>query len=328
MKGREVMRRALDIVYLLFICSACSLYAGASSAQTYPTRPIRIIVPNSPGSVPDIIARSIGPDMGDLLGQPVIVENKTGATQIIGTEYVAKQAPADGYTICLLTVSTMVVLPLIVKDLRFDPVRDLPPFIGLADGRLVFGSSAKLPWKTFNEMVAYAKANPGKLNYGASGPLIRLLAESVIGELGLNVVHVPYSAAAPYYQGLVSGEVQMGFVGDSDVMNFGEKFRPLAVTGKQRRAPLTDVPTFQELGFPQVLGVSYALGAAAATPKAIITKLHAAASGALDKQDVRARFAKIQLEASGGTTEAIANTFAEQARLFADIARKVGIQPQ
>lgn len=266
--------------------------------------------------------------MSKTLGQPIVVENKPGATTIIGYEYVAKQVPADGYTIAAVLVTDLATLPVTVKDLRFDPLKDLPPVIGLAEGRFVMGSAAHLPSKSFNELVANAKANPGKLNYGSASVIGRLSAEAVIRQLGLDIVYVPYASGAAYLKGLVAGEVHMGFLAASAARNFGDKFRVLAVTGEQRMPALRDVPTFAELGFPNLRGLSHSLNAPAGIPKAAFDKLHAAASRALQQPAVRAGFQKLQLEITEQSAEVANRRAAEEARYLADIARKAGIQPQ
>ena len=317
------------IALVLLISGVTVFGAGFAAAQDYPTKLIRWIVPNASGVIEDILARSTAPEMSKFLGQSVIVENKPGAESIIGYEYVAKQVPADGYTLVSVHVQGLVTLPLTVKDLRFDPLKDLPPLIVLSEARYVFGSASRLPWKTLNELAAYAKANPGKLNYGSSNSNLRLSAEVVIRDLGLNVVHIPYKAGAAYVLALTAGdEVQMGFLNEAAAIRLGEKFRVLAVTGERRRAPFGDVPTFAELGLTRIPRVSFSVNVPAGIPKAAFDKLYAAASRALRLPEVKARFAKLGLEIAEKTPEAAAKNLAETAKLYADIAKKVGIQPE
>jgi tripartite-type tricarboxylate transporter receptor subunit TctC len=130
------------------------------------------------------------------LGQPVVVENKPGADAIIGFEYVARQLPADGYTLVIAAVSGLATLKLTSKDLRFDPLRDLPPLTDMVEGKYVFGSSSGQPWKSFAEFVSYAKAHPGKLNYGASSTTVRMQTDALMRDLGLDTVYVPYRSGA------------------------------------------------------------------------------------------------------------------------------------
>ncbi len=266
--------------------------------------------------------------MSKALGQPIIVENKAGAGQVIGLEYVAKQMPPDGYNIAVVSVSTMAIMPVTVKDLRFDPLRDLPPVIGLVEGRYLLGSSSKLPWRTFAEMVAHARSNPGKLNYGSPSTGVRLPTEAMLRALNLNVVHVPYNGGGPYLNALVAEEVHMGLVAESQAVSFGERFRVLAVTGGQRLAALRDVPTFAELGLPQITGLSFSLNVASGTPRSVIDLLYGAASRTLQLPEVKAQFVKILMEVTGSSPDAAARSLAGEAKVFGDIARDLGLQPQ
>ena len=321
------MRVASGVSQLCFI-AASLLGMAAACAQDYPNRAIRLVVPSSPGTSPDLTARIMAPELSRNLGQPVIVENRAGADMIVGFEYVARQVPADGYTLAAAVASNLVMLPLITQGLRFDPLTDLPPFIGFAEARLVLGSSATVPWKTFDEMVVQARANPGKYNYGASSPNIRLMMEVLLRRLGLNVVYIPYSAGAAYVQAFAAGnDIQMGFVSDTLVVNLGDRVRAIAITGDKRFAKLPTAPTLGELGYPKMPGLSFSLNARAGTPAPILQKLYAAASRTVQQPEVRALFEKANLVVVDENPEAAARTLAEQAAFFADVARQVGIQP-
>ena len=160
------------------------LGASVAVSQEYPSRPIRLIVATSAGTLSDLAPRVMATGMSKVLGQPVIVENRPGANSLVGFEYVAKKVPADGYTLASALVAALASLPVGAKDLPFDPLKDLPPVIVFAEGLFVFGSPAQAQWKTFVEMVAYAKANPGKLNYGSSNLNSRLLSEAVFEDRG------------------------------------------------------------------------------------------------------------------------------------------------
>ena len=312
----------------LLVAAALAACVGLATAQEFPTKALRIIVAGSPGTTPDLVARVMGNELPKVIGQAVVVENKPGAAEIVGYEFVAKQVPADGYTMALVTVSSMALLPVITKDLRFDPLKDLVPVAGLTEGRLIFGSSAKMPWKTFSEFLANAKANPGKLNFGAATPSSRFPSLVLIHSLGLDIVHVPYSTGGPYLLGLVGGDVQMGFIGESSAISFGDRFRVLAVTGDQRRPPFMDIPTLPELGFSQIRPLSHNLSVPAATPKALIDRLYAAASKALQLPEVAPQFAKIGLEIVARTPEAAAKNLADENRVYAEAARKAGVRPE
>ncbi len=322
-RGFALATSALVLFLQLFVGAGSSAFA-----QEFPIKPIRFIVPYSPGTAQDIIARVMAPEMTKTLGQPLVVENRTGANTLIGYEYVAKQAPADGYTIAAVLVPDLATLPVTAKELRFDPVKDLPPIIGLAEGRYLLVSAADQPWKSLSEMSAHIRANPGKLNYGSASGIGRLSVEAVLRDAGLAVVYVPYANGAAYIKALVTGEVHMGFLAVAPVKSLGEKLRVLALTGEQRDAAMPTVPTFAELGYPQLRGLSNSINAAAGIPKPAFDKLYAAASRALKEPEVRARLTNIQMEIAEQSPEVAAKRFADEARYLAEVARKAGIQPQ
>lgn len=282
------------------------MLSAPAGAQEFPAKPVRVIVASSPGSTSDLVARVVSPEMAKGLGQPVIVENKPGAGQIIGLEYVARQVPADGYTLALANIEALVLLPLLTKDLRFDPVKELPIAAMLVESRLVLGSSAKFPWKTFNELVAHVKSNPGKLNYGGSSAAIRVTGAAVIREAGLDVVYIPFGSGGSYVQALSGGQIDFGVAGLATAISMGERFRVLAVTGSQRRPPYLDVPTFAELKLPPLRGASYSVNSRLGTPKVALDRLHAAASRALQQPEVKAALAKFQFETVDETMDASA----------------------
>lgn len=312
----------------LVLGAAAAFGIHAANAQEFPARPIRYVVPNSPGTAVDLVARLMAPGMSKALGQAVSVENKPGASETIGYEYVARQMPADGHTIVIAAVSSLAILPLISKELRLDTLKELAPVMNLVEGRYFFGSPSSAPWKTFGELVLFAKANPGKLNYGGANPTVRFWKEALIRDLAIDVTYVPYREGARYLQALAAGEVQMGSLAEGSAMNLRDKFRALAMTGDRRNAAFPDVPTFKELGHPQIGGINYSLNVRAGTPRPITEKLHAAAASALSQAEVKAALGKIQLEIVADSSEAAAKTLQEQGRLFADIAKKAAIQPE
>lgn len=299
----------------------------SARAQDFPTKPLRMIVANSPGTSPDIVARIVSPQLSKLLGQPVVVENRAGAGQVVGLEYVAKQ-PADGYVIASVQVESLVALPVTVKDLRFDPLRDITPVIGVGEARLVVGSSSREPWKTFQEFVAHAKRNPGKLNYGSSSAVTRLSTEALLRGADIRLAHIPYGPGAAFVQGLVAGDVQLGFVAESGAASYGDRFRVLAVSGATRSPRFPDAPTFAELGLTEIPGLSFSFGVATGTPKSITDKLHGAMSRALQDPEVNAQFAKAGYEIIELAPNVAAQRQASMARLFADVAAKAGIKPE
>ncbi|MBI4189970.1 MAG: tripartite tricarboxylate transporter substrate binding protein [Betaproteobacteria bacterium] len=316
-------------IAFIALTSALSVFASHNApAQAYPDKPIRIIVSNPPGSISDIVARTVGSEMSKILRQPVIVESKVGANQLIAYRYVAKKVPAGGYTLAFVTRENMAIMPATVKDLQFDPLNDLPPIIGLVEAKMVLASPLKAPWKNFQELVAYAKANPGKLNYGSSSPVTQLPVEALKYGLGMDIVNVMYPGAVNVQ--LITGEIQLTFFTETYIIGFEDKLRVLAITGSKRVCPkYCDVPTFAELGFPQIPSIGFSLNAPVGTPKAVLDILFAAASRALREPEVRAILEKkFNLEIVGQTPEVASKLFKERVIFFNGIAKETGVQPQ
>jgi tripartite-type tricarboxylate transporter receptor subunit TctC len=307
------------------VMALCLPFAGVGGAQDYPNRAIQMIVPNAAGTNGDILGRLMAAEMAKVLGQPVVVINKPGADSIVGFEYVAKQAPADGYTIVVTSVSNLSILPSIVKDLRFDPLKDLPPFMGFATSRFVFASPVTKPWKNMAELVTYAKTNPGKLNYGTASANIRLGSEAVISNYGLAMERISYPSGGPYLLAIARGEIDMGFLGEQQA---NDKVRVLAVSGTKRAPAFPDAPTYAELGMPPLPGIDYSLNARAGTPKEAIAKLHAAAQFAIRQPGLIERLNKAQWDVVERGPEEEAKNLAAQGALFAAIAKSAGVEPQ
>ncbi len=321
----NILRRLLlQLSAILVIC------VPTVHAQEFPSKPIRIIVGNAPGVTPDTLTRLIAPGMSQFIGQTVLVENKGGANGSIAYEYVAKQVAADGYTVALGSTSQLAILPWIYKSMRFDPLKDLVPVIGLATSRYVMASSAKLPFKVFNDLVEYAKANPDKLNYGSSGATTRFVTEAVIRSVGIKITYIPYRAGAAYQAGLVANEVQVGVLSEASAIGQGNRVQPLAVTGDPRSTRLPNVPTFAELGLknPQIPGTSYELYVPVGTPKTVVAALHAAALKAVEQSDVKERLARIGLTVIGESPDAAMTRLAEDGKQFASLAQAIGIKPE
>ena len=307
------------------------LASGAASAAgigAYPDKPIRVIVPTSAGTTTDLLIRAIAPEMGKALGQPLVIEARPGANQVIGYEYCAKQVPADGYTACMVGVDGLALLPAVTKEMRFDAFRDLPPVIGLAESRYVLRSHASAPWTNFAEFVAYVKANPGKINYGASAPQVRFPMLLIMRQLGLDMLHVPYGGGARYLQALMAGEVHIGFTGEAAMAGAGDRVRGLAVTGDKRAPAYPDLPTFGQLKFPQIRGPSYSLNVRAGTPPDAVKKLHDAAGQALNAGDVRASLAKFPMEVLNESAEATQKRLVDAGRFYAEFAKAADIKPE
>lgn len=312
----------------LMVLAGVVMVAPAFS-QDYPAKPIKLVAPSAPGTTSDIISRILAPSLSKNLGQAVIVENKAGADQMVAFEYVARGMPPDGYTLLSTSPTNQAMFPITVKNLRFDPVKELPPVIGLAETTQMFGSSNSLPWKSFAELLAHAKANPGKLNYGASTAALRLMTEVILRKNGLNVVYIPYGGGASYLQALVAGsDIHMGFMTQATAIGLADKFKVLAVTGSRRNPHLPEVPTLGELGLPNMPGIAFSLSVRSGTPPPIFQRIHAAASQVLQQADVRSLLEKNNFSILNQDPQTAARSLAEHAAFFAEVARQVGIQPE
>ena len=292
----------LGVVLLAFSTSA--------SAQQYPNRPIRFVVPFAPGGSTDTLARTIGQKLTDALQQQVVVDNRSGANGNIGMEIVAHAAP-DGYTILLGYIANLGIGPGLYAKLPFDPVRDYAPITQLASSPNILAVHPSLPVKSLRELIAYAKTNPKKLNFASSGvgSIGHLTGELLNRSAGVDMVHVPYKGSGQAVIDLLGGQVQMMFSGMSSVMQHikAGKLRALAVTGAQRSPAVPDVPTIAESGFPGFEATAwYGVLAAARTPKPIVNRLHDEIVRALALPDVKERLNNVGFELVGGTPDEFA----------------------
>lgn len=319
-------------VCLALALLASVLSAPASIAQQFPSKPIRIVVAGAAGSVPDIVARTVAEPMGKQLGQAVIVENRPGANMMIGFEYVAKQ-PSDGYTLALVFPTALATLPTIVKEMRFDVLKDLPPIIRLVDISTVFTVNGKKPWKTLDEFAADARANPGKYNYATTATAIQLNTEALLQALGVKVTAVPFASATTSYQALATGDVDVALLSEFGATTIKDRVRVLAASGGVRAANFPDAPSVKELGLLEKMGVdmmtSLTLNAPAGTPKPILDVLYAAAKRALDDPTTRQRFATMGGHPVTGenTPQSNQRKLEAEAALFNPLAKRLGIGP-
>ena len=312
----------------LMIAGVLLVVAGHALAQDYPSRPIRFVVPTTPGSTGDLVARVLGSEMSKVIGQPIIVENKPGANQIIGLEHVARQSPADGYTVGIVGVDGMALLPLTTRDMRFDPMKDLVMVAGIAEARYVLAGPPARPWKNFAELVAHAKANPGKLNYGSSVHQVRFPVMLIMQALGLDMLHVPYSGGRPYEQALLAGTLDLGILTEGSASRSGNEFLLFATTGQQRIAVRPNVPTFAELGFPRVKGPSYGVSVRAGTPRPIIEKLANTVTATLERPETKGAMEKLFLRVVIEKSDAAAKNLADTFGFYSEFAKKVDLKPE
>jgi tripartite-type tricarboxylate transporter receptor subunit TctC len=269
---------------------ATAVGAGAALAQAFPTRPVRIIVPQTPGGASDALARMMGQKLSERWGQPVVVENKPGAGGNVGTDYVAK-APADGYTLLMSYVGTQAINGSVYKSLTYEPYKDFAPVATLATVPFALVVNQNFPVKTPAELLPYVKAHPGAVNFGSAGngSLNPLLGEMVNMNQGVKLVHVPYKGAAGALTDTISGQIQMTFTSLPSVVGHirGDKVRAIALTGSKRSPAFPNLPTFAEVGIGGLeLSPWFGLLAPAGTPEPIVRKMNADIADLLRDKDV------------------------------------------
>ena len=273
------MRTAkVNRVLCTLLAAASVAGAGASMAQDYPSRPVRIVVPYPPGGGVDGIARPIADRLAQLWGQPVLVDNKPGAATLIGAEFVAKAAP-DGYTMLLTSESTITSNPFIYPKLPYDPVKELAPVTQLISLPQMVVAHPALPASSLKELVELARAKPGTLNYGSygSGSQPHLLFEALKTQAGIQLVHVPYKGIAPAVAAALAGEVQLTMAGASVSRAHIQagKLKPLAIARGERLALMPEVPTLKEAGYPEINPESwFGLFVTGGTPPAIVQRIN------------------------------------------------------
>ena len=305
--------------------------AGSAGAwaENYPSRPIRIVVPTQAGAAQDIIARLLQPYLDRAFGQPIIVENRSGASTMIGTDAVAKAAP-DGYTL-LIVPTTFTVNAALNSKLSFDLERDFEPITVLVKNPLLFAVNSKVPARTLEDFVALAKAEPGKLNYGTSGASTQahLLLEMWCARAGIRMQHIPYRGGAPAALAVASGEVQLVLLSPLGILPQIDSglVRALATGGLTRDPKFPDLPTAAESGFPGFEAVQWlGLLTTAGTPKEIVAKINAEVNRALREPDVVAKLALQGTTAAGGTPEEFRALIANEVRDWKSIAQKANIK--
>jgi tripartite-type tricarboxylate transporter receptor subunit TctC len=308
---------------LLLLCYS------AASPQTFPTRPVRYICPLPAGGDVDLVTRVVAGKLGELWGQQVVVDNRAGAAGTIGAALAAKSNP-DGYTLFAGGAGTLIIAPVLYRELPYDGLRAFAPvsLIGTTPMVLVVHPSA--PMKSVNELIAYAKAHPGKITYGSAGvgSFIHLPMEMFKAQAGVNLVHVPYKGAAPALAELIGGHVHALFAGVPLLQPHikSGKLRALAVSTAARTAHLPNVPTVSESGLPgfEVL-FWFTTMAPAATPKPIVDRLSADIARALTFPDVQRRFADDGLDIVASTPQQAAMFLQAEAAKWTKVVKDAGI---
>jgi tripartite-type tricarboxylate transporter receptor subunit TctC len=301
-------------------------------AQAWPSKPIRIVVPFAPGGPADLLPRLIGPKLGEVLGQPVVVENKPGAGGSIGMELVAK-SPPDGYTLVIGPTGNLVVNQHLFATLPYDPMKDLAPITLIATFSNVLVVHPDVPAKSVGDLIALAKAKPGSLSYGSpgTGSQPHLGGEYLKQLAGFEIVHVPYNGTAPALRDLLGGQIQFMFSQTSAALPQIQagKLRALGVASPNRAAQLPDVPTIAESGLPGFEAVSwYALLAPTGTPKDVVAKLHVEIAKILQLQDIREKLSAQGGDPVGNTPEQLTAMMRSESARYAEIVKRGNIKAE
>ncbi|MGQ0656021.1 MAG: Bug family tripartite tricarboxylate transporter substrate binding protein [Betaproteobacteria bacterium] len=321
--------RSLRIVTAFFFLLV-PLHAPAQDA--YPSKPVRLVVPYAPGGVSDITGRIVAQKMTELLGQPMVVENRAGAGGMVGTGAVAKAEP-DGYTIVLSSLSAYAIGPRLVKQPLYDPIRDFTPVAVVALSPTVLTVNNALPVRNLRELIAYAKANPGKLAYGSSGigSVAHISAEVLRASTGIELVHVPYKSAAQSYPDMIAGSIAMVFDALPSAIQHikAGKARPLAMMSDRRAALVPEVPTFAEAGYPEAtLRLWVGLHGPANMSPAVVQKLNETAARAVAASDLRERFAAVGADPYATSQREFAEMVRSDVERLGKMMAAAGIKPE
>ena len=316
---------------LLTLWACALLLSPPVHAQGWPSKPIRLVVPFTPGGSSDILGRAIGQKLAESLGQPVIIDNVPGAGGSVGADKVAKAA-SDGYTLLMGHIGTLAVNPAIYPKLPYDPVRDFAPVAWVANVPNVLVVHPKVPAQNLRELVTYAKARPGRLNYGSggNGSAAHLATEYLKLQTGTFIVHVPYRGAAPAVQDLVAGQVQLLFTGAPVLLPFikSGQLRALAVSSRQRLEVLPTVPTVAESGYPGFEADQwYGVVAPAGTPADIVRKLNAQINQALGSPELKVRLQSEGAVAMPNSPEAFGTLIAREIERWRPVVQAGRIKP-
>jgi tripartite-type tricarboxylate transporter receptor subunit TctC len=316
-----------------FLAGAASLAApvlwpaGACAQERYPTRLITIVVPQAPGGANDIIARALAQALPPVIGGPVIVENRQGAGGNVGTAYVARQ-PKDGYTLLVTAQSAQTINPFLYRNTGFDPVKDFDPVMVVGVAPYLLAVNPNVPAKNLRELVALAKAQPGKLNFASAGngTVNHLLGEMLKTAAGIEIVHVPYRGAAAAATDVVSGQVPMTFGSFPGLMPFAKsgQLRILGVCTEKRTVLAPELPTLAETIPGLHANAWYGLFVPAGTPKEIVTRLQAEISKLLATPEMKERFAGLGVEATPSTSDQLAGLVRDDLVRWSKIVKDSG----
>ncbi len=325
---RTLSRLALSLLAAAALAGA--VVPESARAQAYPSKPVRLVVGFPPGGPADLFARVLAQGLATAFGQPVIVENKAGAGGVVGVDSVAKAAP-DGYTLAMNSFSSVALSPFSMSSMPYDPKKDLALITTVVRVPEVLVVHPSLPANSFAELIAHARANPGKVNFGSagSGSITHLAGELLKAEAQVDLVHVPYKGAAPAVNDQLGAQVQMGIFDVPVVLPHirSGKLRALAVTSAKRAPSLPEVPTTGEAGFPRVNSDNwYGLVAPIATPPEVLRRIHAAAIEALKSPTVTEQFGKVSGTSAPSTPEEYAAFLATEQAKWGAIIKAIGFK--
>ena len=322
----------MNLAVRWMVAGLLSLAAALAQAQTagYPVKPVRWVVPFPPGGSADIMGRMIGQDLAKTLGQQVVIENRAGASAIVGSEYVAK-SPADGYTLLQANVSQMTIHPSLYPRLPYDPLKDFAPVTVLGIVTSVMVTTPSLPVASVRDLVALAKKRPGQLNFTSSGAgsSTHLTGELLKQRAGIAMTHINYKGSGPALTDVMAGFVEIMFENLPSALPFinANKLKVLAVTGKDRSPVVKSVPTLAESGFPGFDMVSWqALVAPAGTPRAVVDRLNAEVAKVLKTPEMKEKMTGLGTDVVANSPEQFAQYLREETAKWSKIVRDAGIK--
>jgi tripartite-type tricarboxylate transporter receptor subunit TctC len=318
--------------FVIIVTAATVAGSAPAAAQSWPSRPLSIVVPFPPGPALDLVARQVGAKIAAPLGQTVIIENRTGANGAIGSNGVARAAP-DGYTLLAATAGTHVTAVHLMKNLPYDPIKDFTPIIAAVEPVTCLAVSASLPVNSVPELIAYAKAHPDELSYGSSGvgSVFHLMGELFNGTAGVRIKHVPYRGVAPAMQDVIGGHIPMVFisVSNAEPAARGGQVKILAVLEPVRYSKMPDVPSMSEI-IPAFRKPSSWFGffGPPGLPQPIVDRLNAEMSKALHEPDIRDNMDANGFTVIGGSPQQFADLLKDGIQRYGEIIKAAGIQPE
>jgi tripartite-type tricarboxylate transporter receptor subunit TctC len=324
------MARMRPALRKLVACVALWSAATAAFGQAWPSKPIRMVVGFPPGGGNDIIARVVGAKMQETWGQPVVIENKPGAASIIAAEFVAK-APADGYTLLVNATGGMSINPVLYAKLPYDPLKDFDPIGMVGVFPLVLVVHPSVPARSVRELIAYARAHPGKLNYSAGSTAFQVATEMFKQMTGTDIRHIPYKGSAASINAVLAGDVQLTIVDTPPLAGHmqSDRLRPLAVTSAKRSASMPDLPTLAEAGVPGYeMSLWIGLFAPDGTPREVVAKLNAELARIVRLADVHEKLVAMGVDPLGNSPEQVAAWIRGEIARYGPVVKAGGIKAE